>query len=381
VYVFFGGPHLTGGTVRDVLGVLGPGPDITIFGQEAPDGLGSSIALGDVNADGQTDIIIGALGAFGPSNFRAAAGDVFVIFGGPHLRSGAVIDLADPFHGADLVIHGARPVDYLGFATAVGDLNDDGIDDIVMSAPLADGPVNQRRDSGEVYVIFGGASLAATPEWDLAGVFAPGADLIIFGQDTGDVIGSSLAIGDFNGDGIKDLAIGALGAAGPENERQAAGEAYIIFGDPTLYRESVRDIAGQFGRPAEVMLFGAAPSDQFGRSLGVGDVNQDGITDLLVGAPEADLPNNERSDGGAVYVIIGGWNLFDGVRRDMADQVGQPADLILIGPRSGVNFGATLAVANITRSEAQDVIIGAPLAGGPENSKPKAGNVFVLSGK
>jgi hypothetical protein len=219
----------------------------------------------------------------------------------------------------------------------------------------------------------------------LAEVFAPGADLIVFGQEARDGLGASLAIGDFNDDNINDLAIGAAsslsGADGPDNTRPDAGEVYIIFGDPNLRRESVRDIAGQFGRPANVVLFGAAQADQFGGSLRVGDVNQDGITDLLVGAVGADGPENQRPNAGAVYVIFGGRNLFDGLRRDMADQVGPPADIIFLGPSAGVNFGATLAVADIDSDGVNDVVIGTPFAGGPENSKPNAGDVFVISGK
>lgn len=390
VYIFFGGPDLMTGTIRDVAEQRGRGPDITIFGEEGfgafGDTLGASVALGDVNGDGLTDLIIGAPGTFGPGNIRAAAGSVYIIFGGPRLSTRGVIDLADPLAGADVVIHGADPVDNAGTVVKAGDLNGDGIDDVVFSAPTADGPANLRRDAGEVYVLFGRQDLATPSVRDLAGIFAPRVDLTIFGEDPGDGLGGSLLIGDVSGDQVNDLIIGAVnplapaGADGPDNSRLNTGELYLIVGHRALQFEGSRDMAGQFGRPTDQTIFGADGADQFGASLSLSDLNGDGLADLIVGAPGADGPNNERVNAGEVYVMFGGLNLFNGLRRDIAGQVGWSADLTLVGPAAGQNFGATLAVADMDGDGVDDLIVGAPLAGGPENVRANAGGAFVISG-
>jgi hypothetical protein len=390
VYVFLGSRAWTSGLVLDAAGQLGPGPDITIFGQEAPDGLGSSIAVGRVNEDRFADIIIGAAGAFGPFNFRATAGAVFVLFGGPGLTGRSVIDLADPFSRPEMVIiHGADPIDGVGFATTVGDVDGDGVADIVTSAPAARGPFNQRRNAGEVYVIFGGPNLNAVPERDLAGVFGRGADLTVFGQDVADSIGGALVIGDFNGDQTDDLAIGAAlpfspfssfppAADGPENTRLDAGEVYIIFGGRHLRNDFMRDIAGLAGRPADVTLFGAEQQDLFGGALGVGDINLDGVDDLIVAAHGADGPDNQRGNTGEVYVFFGGRNLFTGLQRDIASQVGLSADLVFVGPQSGVSFGATLFTTDIDGDGEPDIVVSLPLAANP-TTNVAGGAVIALS--
>ncbi len=385
VYIFFGGLHVSSEAVRDMSGLLGPGADVTIFGRDTLDGLGASLALGDVDGDGATDLVIGAAGAFGFGNFRAAAGDVYIIFGGPDLRFRSVIDLADPFAGADVVIHGADPVDQAGVTVAVGDLNGDGIDDVALSAPNGDGPGERRRDTGEVYVVFGGRRLASEPIRDLAGVFAPPADLVIYGRFPADGLGLSLGIADVSGDGIEDLVVAARALI---RARLGAGEVYVILGSATLPLDGVRDIAGVVGRLPDAVLLGAEARqladpqpDQFGAALDLADMNDDGIADLVIGAPGADGLENGRLNTGEVYVIPGGLDLFGGLPRDAAGALGPPSEMRIIGPDTGANFGATLVVADIDMDGTKDIIVAAPLdSAGPIGfERRNAGLVFALS--
>lgn len=385
VYIFFGGARLSDEAIRDMGGLLGPGADVTIFGQDTLDGLGASLALGDVNGDGATDLVIGAAGAFGFGNFRAAAGDVYVIFGGPDLRFRSVIDLADPFAGADIVIHGANPVDQAGVAVAVGDLNGDGIDDVALSAPNGDGPGERRRNTGEVYVLFGGQRLASEPVRDLAGVFAPPADLIVYGRFPADGLGLSLGIADVSGDGIADLVVAARALI---RARLGAGEVYVILGSPTLPSDGMRDVAGVVGRLPDATLLGAdarqladTQPDQFGAALDLADVNNDGIADFIVGAPGADGLDNGRLNTGEVFIILGGLDLFGGLPRDVAGALGPPSEMRIIGPDTGANFGATLVVADIDLDGIKDIIVAAPFdSAGPIGfERRNAGLVFALS--
>lgn len=383
VYIFFGGPGLTSGTVRDIAESAGRGPDITIVGPPGgrANSLGASIALGDVNGDGQVDLIVGAPGAFGPQVTRAAVGSVYVIFGGPRLKERGTIDLANPVGGADVTIYGSDPTGNVGFAVKAGDLDHDGIDDLVFSAPTAFGPAGMRRGAGAVYVLFGGPDLGNPVVRDVAGFFGPGVDLTIFGQDIADGLGGSLAIGDVSGDQMNDLIVGALFADGPENTRANAGEVYIILGGPTLRSEGVRDIAAQFGRPADLAMFGGRSGDQFGISLRLAQLSGDGINDIIVGAPLSGGPDNQRLQAGEVYVFFGGPNLINRPQRDVAEQVGLPPDVRLVGPTAGFEFGASFAVADVTNDGVDDLIVGAPFGSAPQSMRPSTGLAFVISGQ
>ncbi|MFQ5474101.1 MAG: FG-GAP repeat protein, partial [Dehalococcoidia bacterium] len=111
----------------------------------------------------------------------------------------------------------------LGFSVATGDLDGDGIDDILAGAPLADGCNNGSADAGDVYVISGRDTVPESIALDNAG------DLTYFGGGAGDVAGFSVTAADFDGDGRKDLVIGALQADGPDDSRPDAGEVYVIL--------------------------------------------------------------------------------------------------------------------------------------------------------
>jgi hypothetical protein len=186
---------------------------------------------------------------------------------------------------------------------------------------------------------------------------------------------------DISGDQVSEVIISAgVGGDGPGNSRSAAGEVYVILGSPRFQLESARDLAGHVGRPADLTLFGAETDDEFGFSLAVSDVSGDGVPDLIIGAPLADGPDNERADAGEVYVFFGGRSLFNGVPRDVAGQVGALPEVTFIGPSAGVNFGATLATADLVGHQTIDLIVGAPLASGPDNTRTNSGTAYVISG-
>ncbi len=127
---------------------------------------------------------------------------------------------------------------------------------------------------------------------------ATDADLIIQGAAADDCSGSSVSgAGDVNGDGIDDLIIGAPGA--DPNGRDAAGASYVVFGTDQGFPATI-DLASD----ADLIIQGAAAYDYSGCSVsGAGDVNGDGIDDLIIGAPGAD-PNG-RDYAGASYVVFG----------------------------------------------------------------------------
>ena len=163
---------------------------------------------------------------------------------------------------------------FSGFSVSgAGDVDHDGIDDLVIGAVTAS--PKGRSDAGASYVVLGAVDLAGTV--DLADP-VNGADLIIRGAGIDDDSGWSVSgAGDVNGDGIDDLLIGAPGAS------DGVGAGYVVFGTDRGLPPTI-DLATD----ADVTILGTTTNDKFGRVVsGAGDVDGDGIDDLLIGAPFA----------------------------------------------------------------------------------------------
>jgi hypothetical protein len=284
VYVIFGSPTLSG----DISIPQGE-QDFTISGPEQWSELGDAMAVGDVNGDGIDDIIAVAEAADGPEASRPNVGEVYVVFGSKSL--GGMVDTAKDEQ--DVVILGAGANDALGFCAASSDINDDGIDDILLVAQRADAAGRSRDTSGEAYVILGSSDLGGTID-----ILAGDQDMTIFGADAHDLLSSCLAGHDVNGDDIGDILLGTGFARGPANGRDGAGEVYVIFGSADL--QATVDLAVGAN---EVVLFGAEAGDHFGSAIAMGDLNGDGSEEIIVVASEADGPENARPDAGEVYVI------------------------------------------------------------------------------
>jgi hypothetical protein len=354
VYVIFGPPPASLDLARSK-------PNITIIGADEGDNLGTAVASGDVDGDGYDDLIIGAPSADSLRNERKDAGEVYIVFGGPGLPN--IIDLADT--EVELAkVFGADGGDNLGLALASGDINGDGLDDVVLGAPAASGPGNSRGGAGEVYVLFGGFSFNTI---DLA---LTRADLAVFGDDVGDHLGLGLAIGDVNGDGIGDLIIGASAGDGPGNSRDNAGEVYVLFGSPNP--PSSLDLAE---KPADMTIFGSATGDRLGVALASGDINGDGVDDLAIGAFAGDGPEGKRASAGNVYLLFGDHN-----PPAMIDLASKGANVTIFGPDTGDNLGVSLAIGDVDQDGKADILIGAPGGDGPQNGRRNAGEAYLLFG-
>jgi hypothetical protein len=270
-------------------------------GESVGDRLGHSVsAAGDVNGDGFGDIIVGAARA--DANGISEAGRSYLVFG---TNSG----LPDPLDLSTLnglngtFLNGESVRDFSGvYVSAAGDVNGDGIDDLILGATGADPKGNS--NAGRSYVVFGSEFGLPNPInlSTLDGIHG----FVLNGEAAGDRSGVSVSTaGDVNGDGIGDLIIGAPDAE--PNGKSFAGRSYVIFGSmsnsPDPINLSTLDGTNGF------VLNGEAAGDRSGVSVsGAGDINGDGISDVIIGADDADPEG--VTGAGRSYVVFGsksGW--------------------------------------------------------------------------
>ena len=301
-------------------------------GVESNSHAGGSLDLGQVSAHGSRDLIIGAPGGEG------RLGRVYVMFGGS--VASRDLSLAD----AHTVITGRDAGDLFGFSTAAGNIWN--LEDAIPRALLVGAPNSGAGNTGRAYLYRGGFGVGDSLDTSQA--------LLEIRGVSSDSLGYAFATGDLNGDGYREMIIGA-----PGNNR-----VYVIAGGPGLHHTGPMRVMDLATTPALMTISGVG----IGRVLAAGDLTGDGRYDLAIGAPTSNM----------VHIIVG--RPSGSPLPATWDLASRPADITLYGSDAGDRFGGALRVTDLDGDQRRDLIVGAPGGDGPGESRPDGGEVYGFAG-
>jgi len=319
-----------------------------INGENPGDSSGFSVsAVGDINGDNTDDIIIGAVNG-SPNGDNS--GVSYVVFGSDKSRFPNPLNLTNLDVSTGMVINGVAAGDNSGFSvSAAGDINGDGIGDLIIGAPYAE------NNSGASYLVFG--SNQVLPKTLELSTLDGTNGFVLNGANDDDYAGGSVsAAGDINHDDIDDLIIGAWGV---DTTRFNAGASYVVFGSKQPFDRSL-ELASLNGSNGFV-INGVNAQDNSGSSVSyAGDINDDDIDDLVIGAPFANPTGNPVDNLSGVSYVIFGSEQDPSTPLNLSTINGSNGVVINGVVAGGLSGQSVSAIGDINGDDIDDLIIGAP---------------------
>ncbi len=286
VYLFPGSVSLSAS------GLAADEATLALYGVNSSDYLGEALSyVGDQNGDGVDDFLVGASGE---DTGGSGAGAVYLVYGSLALVGEYPIEMV---YGAKFT--GSSSYDYVGDErqlASAGDVDGDGTDDLLLGARSADAGGSY---AGAVYLFLSDASAPRSGEFSVTT-----ADATWTGAVGSDYLGEGLAgAGDVDGDGYDDVLIGADGYDGSGGSYYSCGGAFLVMGGPGIGAGTA-----SVDTVASTIIEGGADYDYLGEGVALGDVDDNGYADVLVGAygeNVIDSSGSSVSDGGATYLFMG----------------------------------------------------------------------------
>ena len=340
-YVVFGGAGV-GGEGSLALSSLNGSNGFTFFGINTNDRAGELVTgVGDVNGDGFDDVLIGAPYASPKPEY---SGQAYLVFGGVGVGEDGPVD---PEGANGVVLNGSKEATKLGRSISkAGDINGDGFDDVIIGG--------LSRGAGS-YVVFGRAGFEEDDMLQLSELDGDNG-FVIRGPGRGEYAGISVSGGgDINGDGIPDLVI------------SASAVEYVVFGVEGLGRGGVLELSSLNG--ANGFVISRSDGGTFNDSIIVGDVNGDGVSDIVVGAEI-----NSRSEFISGFLVFGGASVGSSGSLDVSKlnaEQGIVLDGLSRSEREYDRLVSGIAAGDVNGDGIDDIVVNA------FSFEQRGGNVFV----
>lgn len=366
VYIYFGKPREEFNSLYDLKDTP---PDVTINGTDENERLGENIVISDINDDNYNDLILSA------PNWDQLNGRVYIFFGKPQ---GSWDKYYENDVDYDVILSDPQPINVnrpkAGASIGSTDIDGDGINDIIVSAPIWD----------QIYFWWGkadhtvpgiGGTIWEEPEYRLKR--SPNWEVV-----TETLLAERMVCGDINNDGYGDLVIGSGQYRGMDQSKVRAGEIAFISGKT----RAMWALDDKYTANINMTIYGDQEGDNFGDDLALGDFNGDGFDDIYIAAPGGDGWGDLTEECGESYIIYGSDDKYDGFgtigtyNPYLKFNISEVKDLTIYGATSYDRCGNSGYLGDLDADGFSDLQFSAFGGDGPGEIRTDCGETYLIFG-